>query len=171
MDLAVRIATNSDLPAILDIYNEQILNGTATFHTEPQTLDERIAWLNGVRAKDYPCMVAEITDESGEKRTVGWCNLWHYKERPAYDGSAEISLYVHKEFRGKGIGAKLLQGLLGEVRKQGNRFHTIIASVTAENARTVTFWQKQGFEFRGTLREVGYKFGRWLDVSYLQLLV
>ncbi|KAI0352847.1 GCN5-related N-acetyltransferase, partial [Trametes cingulata] len=168
----IRDATEADLPAILDIYNDQILHGTATFHTRPQTLDERTQWLAAIRAEKYPCIVAETADEaSGETRTVGWCNLGHYNPRPAYDGSAELSLYVHKDFRGKGIGEQLLQALLVEVRKQGDRFHTIIAGVTTENERTVKFWQKQGFEHRGTLREVGRKFGRWLDVGYFQIFV
>ncbi|KAI0660879.1 GCN5-related N-acetyltransferase [Cubamyces menziesii] len=170
--LKIRDATELDLPAILDIYNEQILNGTATFHTVPQLPEERAKWLQDLRAENYPCIVAEMVDEtSGSTRTVGWCNLWHFKERPAYDGSAELSLYVHQDFRGKGIGERLLHSLLDETRKQGDRFHTIIASVTTENERTIKFWQKQGFELRGTLREVGRKFGRWLDVSYFQLFV
>ncbi|CDO68705.1 hypothetical protein BN946_scf184652.g32 [Trametes cinnabarina] len=172
MKLTIRNATDDDLNAILDIYNDQILNGTATFHTQIQTLEERVQWLTNLRAENYPCIVAEVTDdESGSKQTVGWANLWHYNMRQAYDGSAELSLYVHHAFRGKGIGERLLQGLLEETRKQGSRFHTIIALVTTENERTINFWQKQGFMHCGTLREVGYKFGRWLDVAYLQIFV
>ncbi|KAI0832532.1 GCN5-related N-acetyltransferase [Trametes gibbosa] len=176
MSVQIRDATEADLQAIVDIYNDQILHGTATFHTEPQTLEERVLWLKSVQAEHYPCIVAEVAETDGgdtteTKRTVGWCNLWHYNMRPAYDGSAELSLYIHKDFRGKGIGEKLLRRLLEDVREQGGRFHTIIAGVTAENARTVNFWQKQGFELRGTLHEVGRKFGRWLDVSYFQVIV
>ncbi|KAI0638291.1 GCN5-related N-acetyltransferase [Trametes polyzona] len=167
MAVNIRNTTQDDLPAILDIYNDQILHGTATFHTEPQTLEERVEWLKSVRAENYPCIIAEVM-EGTVRRTVGWCNLWHYNMRPAYDGSAELSLYIHKDLRGQGIGEKLLKQLLVEAREQGGRFHTIIAGVTT-NARTVNFWQKQGFELRGTLREVGRKFGRWLDVSYFQI--
>ncbi|KAI9056583.1 toxin-antitoxin system, toxin component, GNAT family [Trametes sanguinea] len=173
MALNIRDATESDLPAILDIYNDQVLHGTATFHTEVLTLAERAQWLQKLRAERYPCIVAEVTDDaaSGSKRTIGWANLWHFKEKQAYDGSAELSLYVHQDFRGKGVGEKLLQSLLEETRKQGTRFHTIISVVTTENERTIKFWQKQGFKHCGTLREVGYKFGRWLDVAYLQTFV
>ncbi|OSD04352.1 GCN5-related N-acetyltransferase [Trametes coccinea BRFM310] len=172
MAFNIRDATDGDLSAILEIYNDQILNGTATFHTEIQTLAERALWLQKLRAERYPCIVAEVTeDATGAKRTIGWANLWHFKERQAYDGSAELSLYVHKDFRGKGVGEKLLQGLLEETRRQGTRFHTIISVVTTENERTINFWQKQGFKLCGTLREVGYKFGRWLDVAYLQIFL
>lgn len=89
MELNIRNATEDDLPAIIDIYNDQILHGTATFHTEPQTLDERRTWLGGLRAENYPCIVAEVVDDApatGGTRTVGWCNLGHYNMRPAYDG-------------------------------------------------------------------------------------
>ncbi|OJT10216.1 Dolichyl pyrophosphate Glc1Man9GlcNAc2 alpha-1,3-glucosyltransferase [Trametes pubescens] len=130
MELNIRNATESDLPAIIDIYNDQILHGTATFHTEPQTLEERTKWLKDVRAENYPCIVAEVVDDAhatGGTRTVGWCNLGHYNMRPAYDGSAELSLYIHKDFRGKGIGEKLLQRMFEEARLQGGRFHVIIA--------------------------------------------
>ena len=86
MDVTFRDATEADLPAILEIYNDQILYGTATFHTEPQTLAERTEWLAALKAEQYPCLVAEISDaETGSVRTVAWCNLWHYKERPAYN--------------------------------------------------------------------------------------
>ncbi|KAI0375749.1 GCN5-related N-acetyltransferase [Pilatotrama ljubarskyi] len=181
MKLNIRDVVAEDLPAILDIYNDQILHGTATFHTVPQPLSERAEWLVRLRGESYPCIVAEVMDDSdadasdghsrGSWRTVGWCNLWHYNVRPAYAGSAELSLYIHKDFRGKGIGEKLLQAMLVEAQKQGDRFHTIIAGVTTENTRTMNFWRKQGFELRGTLREVGRKFGRWLDVAYFQIFL
>ncbi|TBU33237.1 toxin-antitoxin system, toxin component, GNAT family [Dichomitus squalens] len=132
MVVTFRDASEADLPAILDIYNEQILHGTATFHTEPQTLAQRA--------------------DAGSTRTVGWCNLWHYKERPAYDATAELSSYVHESLRGKGI--------LEETRKHGERFHVVIASVTTENERTMKFWAEHGFELRGTVKEMGRKFGR-----------
>ncbi|TBU58354.1 acyl-CoA N-acyltransferase [Dichomitus squalens] len=132
----------------------------------------RSAW-NGSRHSAehyYPCLVAELVEaDAGSTRTVGWCNLWHYKERPAYDATAELSLYVHESLRGKGIGAKLLERTLEETRKHGERFHVVTASVTTENERTMKFWAEHGFELRGTVKEVGHKFGRWLDVSYFQL--
>ncbi|KAH9846931.1 GCN5-related N-acetyltransferase [Lenzites betulinus] len=176
MSVQIRNATEANLPAIIDIYNDQILHGTATFHTEPQTLEECVLWLKSVQAEHYPCIVAEVVepeanDAPGRKRTVGWCNLSHYNMRQAYDGSAELSLYIHKDFRGKGIGEKLLKRIVEDAREQEGRFHTIIASVTTENAPTVHFWQKQGFELRGTLYQVGRKFGQWLDVSYFQIIV
>ncbi|KAI0722866.1 GCN5-related N-acetyltransferase [Earliella scabrosa] len=172
MQLNIRGTTKDDLSAILDIYNDEILNGTATFHTIPQTIAERVQWLANTQGKQYPCMVAEVMDEmTGGNRIVAYCNLWHYKERPAYDGTAELSLYVHKDFRGRGIGERLLDRTLEEARKQGDRFHTIIAGVTTENTRTTKFWAEHGFELKGTLKEVGRKFGRWLDVSYYQLVL
>ena len=81
-----RDATEADLAAIVEIYNDEITNGTATFHTVPPTVEERAQWLKNVQAEQYPCLVAEIKDSAGSKRTVAWCNLWHYNMRQAYDG-------------------------------------------------------------------------------------
>ncbi|KAM5534306.1 hypothetical protein V8D89_012034 [Ganoderma adspersum] len=172
MNPKFRDATEDDLPAILEIYNDQILNGTATFHTEPEILAERVQWLAELKARQYPCLIAELSDaETGTMRTVAWANLRHYHDRPAYAATTELSLYVHKDFQGRGIGEGLLASLLEETRKQGERFHVIIASVTSENEGTMRFWAKHGFELRGTIKEVGRKFGRWLDVSYFQLIL
>ena len=85
MNLDFRDATEGDLPAILEIYNEQILNGTATFHTVPEVLAERIQWLAELKAGRYPCLVAELSETGTEAmRTVAWANLRHYHDRPAY---------------------------------------------------------------------------------------
>ena len=85
MNLDCRDATEGDLPAILEIYNEQILNGTATFHTEPEILTERALWLAELKAGRYPCLVAELSEtETGAMRTVAWASLRHYHDRPAY---------------------------------------------------------------------------------------
>ena len=87
MDLIFRDASEADLPAIIEVYNDEILHGTATFHTEPQTLAERTAWLENVKAENYPCLIAEVEDTAtGGKRTVAWCNLGRYNVRQAYDG-------------------------------------------------------------------------------------
>ena len=99
MQLNIRDTTKDDLSAILDIYNDEILNGTATFHTIPQTIAERVQWLANTQGKQYPCMVAEVMDEmTGGNRIVAYCNLWHYKERPAYDGWGAHQAYSRMKF-------------------------------------------------------------------------
>ena len=86
MNLNFRDTTEGDLQAIVDIYNDQILHSNATFHTEPETVADRVKWLASLQAENYPCIVAEVSDEAtGEKRTVGFCSLGHYVMRPAYD--------------------------------------------------------------------------------------
>lgn len=85
MNLNFRDATEDDLLAILEIYNDEILNGTATFHTKPDTLAERAQWLAELKAEQYTCLVAELSGaETGTMRTVAWANLRHYHDRPAY---------------------------------------------------------------------------------------
>ena len=86
MELNIRSATENDLPAILEIYNDEILHGTATFHTKPHTIQDRAEWLTALQAEHYPCLVAEVDAEgTGERRTIGWCSLGHYNPRSAYD--------------------------------------------------------------------------------------
>ncbi|KAI0650638.1 acyl-CoA N-acyltransferase [Trametes meyenii] len=170
MSASIREASHDDLPAIVEIYNDEILHRTATFHTVPTTVEERAKWLTLLHAESYPCFVAEVVDEAtGISRTVGWCNLGRYVTRPAYDTSVEVSLYVHKDFQGKGTGGKLFRHLVEHLPP--GRFHTIIAGVTTDDPRRVEFWKRQGFTMSGTLREVGFKFGKFLDVAYLQFFV
>ena len=85
MNITIRDTTPDDVPAIVDIYNEQILHGTATFHTQPQTVADRAKWLAELRAENYPCVVA-VSSAADGARVVGFCGLWHYNMRPAYDG-------------------------------------------------------------------------------------
>ncbi|OBZ76907.1 Ribonucleoside-diphosphate reductase small chain [Grifola frondosa] len=155
--LVVRDVCEGDLPALLEIYNYEILNGTATFHCEVLTLAERTSWLERLKHDGYPCVVAELHyGEEGDaqtKQTVGWANLSRYRERQAYDGTAEDLT------------------LLEEAQTCEHNFHTVLAVVTTENTRTCRFWEKNGFQHCGTVREVGRKFGRWLDVARYQLML
>ncbi|KAI0677437.1 GCN5-related N-acetyltransferase [Trametes maxima] len=165
----IREVSYDDLPAIVEIYNDEILHRTATFDTWPTTVGERGKWLVLLRAESYPCFVAEVADEAtGNPRTIGWCNLGRYNAttRPAYKMTAEVSLYVHKDFQGKGIGSKLFRHLVEHL--EPGRFHTIIAAVTTDDPRRMEFWKRQSFMVSGTLREVSFKFGKFLDVAYMQ---
>lgn len=156
----IRPAEISDLDAITAIYNEAILTTTATFDLEPQTREERLQWFETHDAR-FPILVAEC-----EGHVVGWACLSRWRPRKAYEGTAETSFYVKQDQRGQGIGRQLKQAIIEEARRLG--FHTLIAGVAEGNHASLHLNQSFGFEIVGTFKEVGNKFGKLLDVTYLQ---
>lgn len=158
--LTISPATLEDLPAITDIYNEAILKTTATFDTEPTTPEEQMIWF-AEHGPKYPILAAE---ENGI--VVGWASLSKWSDRCAYSDTAEISLYVHHKHQGKGIGRKLLEATVAEGQKAG--LHTIIARIAEASEASIHLHKSVGFEHIGTMKEVGRKFGRLLDVYLMQ---
>jgi phosphinothricin acetyltransferase len=162
-DTTVRMATEEDVPAILEIYNDAILNTVATFDTEPQTLEEKLAWF---REAQHPYAVL-VAERKGE--VVGWASLRRFRVKAAYRHTAENSVYVRKDCYSQGIGAVLMQRLVEMAVENG--FHTIIAGVAGDNPASVRLHERMGFEIVGTEREVGYKFERWIDVTWMQKML
>jgi len=158
--LRIRKAQETDLPAITDIYNDAIRHGTATFDTEEKTLENRRHWL-GQHSQKYPVVVA-LQNET----VVGWASLSRWSERAAYDDTAEISVYIHRDFRSMGIGRQLMQQVLYEGKQGG--LHTVISRITQGNEISIHLHTQMGFETVGVLRQVGKKFGQLLDVTLMQ---
>ncbi len=163
--MIIRPAARADLPAILDIYNEAVLNTTASYDYEPSTLAARTAWHDEHVAAGYPVFVAE--DEDG--RVAGWSSLSQFRTRVGYRFTAEDSVYIAAGQRGRGIGKALVPPLIQAARTMGLR--AVIAAIDADNAASLRLHEKFGFERVACLKQVGFKFGRWLDVVYLELLV
>lgn len=161
--LTIRRAELSDAAAIADIYNEAILTTTATFDTETKTEAERTLWLQS-HDERHPVLVAVVEGE-----VVGWASLTKWSERRAYDDTAETSFYVRSSHRGQGIGRKLKQAIIDEARQL--RFHTLIARVAEGSQESIHLNESVGFTHVGTLKEVGRKFGRILDVHIMQLML
>jgi L-amino acid N-acyltransferase YncA len=161
--LEIRRAELADLEAITEIYNEAILNTTATFDTEPKTSSERLLWFQS-HGERHPVLVAVL-----DGQVVGWASLSKWSERRAYDDTAETTFYVQAEHRGQGIGRKLEEAIIAEARRL--RFHTLIARVAEGSNESLHLCQSFGFLTIGTLREVGRKFGRLLDVHILQMML
>lgn len=159
----IRSASADDAEAIAEIYNHYVEYSTATFDTEPKTPDERSGWLAG-RSEDHPVVVAE----RGE-RVVGWGSLSRWASRCAWEHTVELSIYVHEAHRGTGIGSALMDDLLGRAAELGH--HAVIGQVVAENTSSIALSAKHGFERVGTLREVGRKFDRWLDLVLMERIV
>ena len=158
--LKIRPATENDIHAITEIYNEAILSTTATFDTEPKTMENRLDWFKG-HDEAHPVIVGEINGE-----VIGWASLSKWSDRCAYDSTAEVSLYVHQDHRNKGIGKRLLEVLTLQGEEKG--LHTLIARITEGNEKSIYLHERLGFELVGTLKEVGRKFDRLLDVHMLQ---
>lgn len=162
-EITIRPAELTDLPAITEIYNEAILTTTATFDTETKTLAERTRWFESHDAH-HPILVAVV-----DGRVVGWSSLTRWSDRPAYDDTAETSFYVQSQFCGRGVGRKLKSATIEQATRLG--FHTLIARVAEESSESLHLNQSFGFRLVGTLKEVGKKFGRRLDVHILQKIL
>ncbi len=160
----VRTATVADLPAIFDIYNEQVLRGTATFDTEPKQLPRDTDWLTGRDPVRHPVIVAEV-----DGRVVGWGSLSQWSTRCAYARAVEESVYIHKDFRGRGLGRAIIAELIERARAGG--LGVLLARITSDNPGSVRLHEEFGFQRIGTMRRVGEKFGRILDVELLDLHV
>ena len=161
--IEIRQANEEDLPAILAIYNYEVMNGVATFDMVPRTLEVQIRWLEE-HSLPYCATVAVEGDA-----VVAFGALSRYKERPAYDLTVEDTVYVHQDHRRRGIGRLVLADLVARATKGG--FHTVLGRITGENEASIELHRLAGFVDAGREREVGQKFGRWLDVVTMQLLI
>lgn len=164
-EVTLRPATVSDAAAILEIYNREVTATTATFDLVPRTLAEQEEWL-AARSGAFAAIVA-IDLETGQ--LVGFASLSPYKPRAAYNTTVEDSVYVHRDFGGRGIG-KVLMGHLVEVARESG-FHSIIARIESSSTASRALHAACGFELVGIEREVGRKFNRWLDVAVMQLVL
>lgn len=165
MKTTVRPATHADLPAILDIYNDAVLNLTASYAYAPETLEERTAWWEDHVQKGYPVLVAEDADG----RIVGWGSLGVFRGRYGYRFTVEDSVYVAADQRGRGIGRQLLAALIEAARQKG--FHALIAGIDSEGEASIRLHEAFGFQRVGRLKEIGCKFDRWLDVVFMEMLL
>jgi len=163
MRVEIRSAEEGDLPAINAIYNHYVVNATCTYQFRPETAESRLEWFRR-RGEKHPVTVAEIGGE-----VVGWGSLNVFNSREAYSWTVENSVYVHPEWHRRGVGRALLEDLIARARTLRHR--TIIAGISAEQSASVALHEALGFAKVGHLREVGYKFGQWLDVVTYQLLL
>ena len=158
--MKIRRAERRDVEAIRDIYNQAVLTTTATYDYEPQTLEQQLAWF-----EEHTVFVAQ--DETG--RGVGWSSVGPYRARPGYQFTVEDSIYVAEDCRGRGLGKLLLPPAIDAARQMGKR--AMVAVIDAESEVSLRLHKRFGFEEVGRLPQVGFKFGRWLDVVLLELLL
>lgn len=161
----IRQALASDLPRLLEIYNEEVEHGTATFDTKPLSLEDRRVWFEAHNKDNHPLIVLE------QDNTVwGYASLSTFNAKLAYASSTELSVYVHKNARGLGYGQLLAQAIL-QMAVGDPATHRVYSLITAENQASIALHRKLGFRLVGTITQAGKKFDRWLDVTYWEKAV
>ncbi|MFA7415344.1 MAG: N-acetyltransferase family protein [Rhizobium sp.] len=160
----IRDAAEGDLAAIRDIYNHAVEHTTAIWNEVLIDVDNRRAWMELRRAKGFPVLVAEK-----DGKVAGYASYGDWRAFDGYRHTVEHSVYVDKDCRGVGIGKLLLQALIEHARK--GRVHVMIAAIEAENAPSIRLHEALGFRLVGIHKEVGTKFGRWLDLAMMELMV
>jgi phosphinothricin acetyltransferase len=151
--------------AILDILNDAIVHSTALYDYQPRQMQHMVAWFEAKRAGNFP--VIGIEDEQG--RLLAFGSYGTFRAYPAFKYTVEHSVYVHKDHRAKGLGAVIMKALIAAAR-QNNR-HALMGAIDASNAASIALHERLGFKHVGTLPQVGFKFGRWLDLAFYQLLL
>lgn len=159
----LRLARPEDADATREIYNAEVTGSTVTFDLVPRTLADQQAWLDD-RSGAMAVVVAEI-----DGRVVGFASLSPYRDRPAYATTVEDSVYVHADFRGRGVARALLAEVLDIAATRG--FHAVMARIVGGHDASIGLHGSLGFDIVGTEREVGRKFGRWLDVVIMQRML
>jgi phosphinothricin acetyltransferase len=159
----IRAAQRSDAEGIRTVYNHYVTQSTALFDMVPRTLDEQVQWLDE-HSGGHPAVVAVV-----DGAVVGFGSLTAFRSRPAYATTVEDSVYVLEGHQGLGLGRRILDELLRLASAHG--FHSVIARITGGNDASIALHAACGFEVVGTEREVGRKFGRWLDVVEMQRML
>ena len=161
--MLVRTATDADLPGMLAIYNELVRSSTAVYTEQEATLEDRRAWLAGRAAQGYPVLAAT---DAADGSVLGYSTFGDFRPWPGYRRTVEHSVYVRADMRGRGVGAALVEPLFGLAAALGK--HVMVAGIDAANPASIRLHERLGFEQVGFLREVGTKFGRWLDLVFMQ---
>lgn len=151
--------------AILDIFNEAILTSTALYDYQPRPLSGMEAWFAAKDKGNFP--VIGIEDEAGMLTAFG--SFGTFRAWPAYKYTVEHSVYVHKDHRGQGLGPEVMRALIAAARQRD--VHALIGGIDASNTGSIALHERLGFQHMGTLPQVGFKFGRWLDLAFYQLLL
>lgn len=160
----IRDATPEDAEALAAIYNDAVVNSTAIWNDVQVDAQNRIDWVQGRQAQGLPVLVLE---EAGE--VTGYASYGPFRPQDGYRETVEHSVYIRSDRRGGGRGAALMKALLAYARAQGQ--HVMVAAVDASNAPSIALHRKLGFKDVGVMPQVGQKFGRWLDLALLQIVL
>lgn len=164
MQTNIRPAEAKDIPGILEIINHNILHSTAVYDYEPKSLSEMQPWFEERQQEGYKVIVAEHNNS-----VAGYAAYGIFKPKKGYRFTVEHSVYISEKFQGKGIGKLLMAELIALAKKDG--IHSMIGVIDADNKSSIEFHKQFGFKETGFLKEAGFKFGRWLNVTFMQLIL
>ena len=156
---------NRHAGAILEIFNEAIRNTTALYDYKPRTAESVNDWFSVKARGRFPVIGAVGEDD----RLLGFASYGIFRNWPAYKYTVEHSVYVHKDYRRGGIGRALMQRLIATARQQ--EYHVMVGGIDVSNTGSVALHEQLGFTYAGTIAQVAYKFGRWLDLAFYQLVL
>lgn len=164
MDVKIRRANADDIPKILEIVNHAILHTTSNYLYETLSFETQLQWFHDKQAKNFPVIVADLDDTA-----IGFGTYGTFREKIGYQFTVEHSVYVAPELTGHGIGSKLLNELIALAKSQN--YHVMVGGIDADNKDSIAFHKRFGFVENGVLKEVGFKFGKWLDLQFMQLIL
>ncbi|WP_306351017.1 GNAT family N-acetyltransferase [Flavobacterium sp. '19STA2R22 D10 B1'] len=164
MELRIREAVYTDLERILEIINHAIETTTAVYDYDPRSFEMQEQWFAEKQSEGFPIFVAEYDNE-----VIGYGTYGTFKPKVGYRFSVEHSIYIAENARGKGVGKKLLETLITSATTGG--YHAMIAVIDSDNVNSILFHKNYQFVEMGQLKEVGYKFDKWLDVTFMQLML
>lgn len=160
----LRKAKASDMIAVLEIYNDIVLNTTAIYNDQIRILEQQVEWFNTRVDSGYPIFVGEF-----ENNVVGYCTYGSFRPWSCYKPTAEIGLHLNKSYRKRGFGTQMLEYLIKSATQEG--YHSLIAGIDSENIKSINMHDKQGFKVVGNIQEVAYKFDRWLNLIFMQKIL
>ena len=163
--MIIRAALESDIPALLEIYNSEVEYGAATLDLNPRTLGEWREWFFAHQTDAHFILVAE---ENGS--VAGYASLSEYRQKEAFSSTAELSVYIDRDFRRRGAASALMEAVLAKARGCG-KLHSVVSVITAGNEASERLHAKFGFTFCGTLHEVGFKHGKFRDIDNFELII
>ncbi|TDV65896.1 GNAT family N-acetyltransferase [Pseudomonas sp. LP_7_YM] len=163
MTYTIRDALLTDMPEVLDIYNDAVLNTTAIWNEQPVDLANRQAWFTARQAQGYPILLAVDSDA----RVLGYSSFGDWRPFEGFRHTVEHSVYVRHDQRGKGLGPLLMKALIERTRTCDK--HVMVAAIESGNSASIRLHERQGFIVTGQMPQVGTKFGRWLDLTFMQL--
>ena len=165
MTAHVRDAQPADLPAIRNIYNDAVLNTTAIWNEQPVDLGNRQAWFSARQTQGYPVLVAV----DAEDNVLGYASFGDWRPFDGFRHTVEHSVYVYRDQRGKGLGPLLMSALIERARACDK--HVMVAAIESGNTASIRLHERIGFVTTGQMPQVGTKFGRWLDLTFMQLVL
>jgi phosphinothricin acetyltransferase len=166
MDFQIRPAQIQDLEQILNIYNAEILNGTATWNDQEKTLDDFHHWFHNLNAQQFPLFVAEDLES---KSIAGYADYSSFRQITGFKHTVEHSVFIHPDFARQGLGKALMLKLIDHAKQ--HHIHVMVAAIDHGNKASIVLHEKLGFKQTGYMPEVGQKFGQWRDLVLMQLIL